>query len=611
MSTSIPLKRLVVPALVVLVFSLLLIGFGSGGLTAASAAGVSANTAFTQAASESGVPVSVLKTLCYMEGRLSMHGGSPSIDNGYGCMHLVKNQHADTLDQAAGLLHVSVNQVKSDLTTNIRGGAAVLHAEAVQTSSTHSLPTSLAGWYGEIANYSHATLHSTALMYADAFYKLLNSGFNAQTDTGELVTVAAQTVKPDIATAAAFSNSATLPAGCSAISTGDYPAAVNCILDPAIFDCTPATAVYPPCNYEQRTDAGYPLPVNFVVIHDTEGSLQSALDVFQNTDPKTSHGSAANYIVDSDGTVYQMVHDVAFTYNVGNYWYNQHSVGIEHVGFDATGFQWYNAAQYLGSAKLVAYLLTKYHIPLDRNHVVAHGTVPAPFSGGINHVDPGPYWMWDYYFDQIHQQGVAFPKKGHVRHTVELHTKKYLSKGGIESPADFNFYSLYNGPSTASGLIPHASVGTDITDETDNIEADMTYYYVAKVKDQAGTGDMMYEIWYGEADHVQDPTYPSDSTYYADAKLAWVAVPRGTDVTEGMDTLVTLKQSGSAVADVFGDPITRTDGLFLIGDAPNGAVFVSGYKVVEDGATAVWYEINFNHRQAWVPASEVTVVHTA
>ena len=596
------LKRLTAPVLTLLVFSLLLIGASGTGISPAYAARVSTNDAFIQASSETGVPVTLLKGICYFEGRLSMHGGSPSMDNGYGCMHLMKNERADTLDQAAGLLHVSINQLKSDLTTNIRGGAAVLRAEALQLSST--LPTSLAGWYGTVAIYSHSRVHATALSYADALYNVLTTGFRAQTDTGELVTLAPQTVRPQTMTARAAMNGNTLPAGCSHTSTGDYPAAVNCILDPNTFDCTLPQTVYPPCNYEERSGAGYPLPVNYVVIHDTEGSLQSALDVFQNPDPKTSHGSSANYIVDSDGTVYQMVHDVDFTYNVGNYWYNQHAVGIEHVGFDATGFQWYNAAQYLGSAKLVAYLLKKYHLPLDRAHVVAHGTVPpSQFATGPNHVDPGPYWLWDYYLHLIHRQGVLFPRLGHTTHTIELHTKQHLSKGGVETPADFNFFYLYNGPSTNSGLIPQGSDGTDITDATNTVEANISYYYLARIKDPAGTGDMMYEIWYGE----NDQAHAHPASQFADGKLAWLAVPPGTHATEGSGTIVSLNQRGATQAPVYGNPLPD----HILGGVPNGALFVSSYTVVQDTTTTRWYEINFNHRQAFVPASEVTVIHAA
>jgi hypothetical protein len=46
----------------------------------------------------------------------------------------------------------------------------------------------------------------------------------------------------------------------------------------------------------------------------------------------------------------------------------------------------------------------------------------------------------------------------------------------------------------------------------------------------------------------------------------------------------------------------------VIGDAPNDAIFASMFTVIEDGTTNLWYEINYNHRQAWVPAAEVTKV---
>lgn len=601
MRRGISFSRLALPAIFTLALLLMGLMTGTPVANAQVTNGGKIGPAFDQAASEFGVPAPLLKALCYMEGRLSMHGGTPSVDNGFGCMHLVKDKRVDTLDQAASLLHVNVNQLKTDIATNIRGGAAVLQAEALQLSSTHTLPANLASWYGVVAEYSHATVRSTALMYADALYKILNSGFSAQSDTGESIVLAPQSVKPNTATAAAVNNASTLPAGCSNNPTGDYPAAVNCILDPNTFDCSLPQTVYPPCNYEDRSDAGYPLNVDYVVIHDTEGSLQDALNVFQNTNPTTSHGASANYIVDTDGTVYQMVPDTAFTYNVGNYWYNQHSIGIEHVGYDATGFQWYNAAEYLGSAKLVAYLLKKFNLPLDRNHIVAHGTVPPPlYSYGPNHVDPGPYWMWDYYLDLIHRQGVPYPRVEPTRGTIELHTKRHLERGGVESPADFNFYYLYNGPSTTSGLIPQGSDPTDITDETNNIEADISYAYLDKVRDPAGTGDMMYEIWYGETDQA----HASTPSQFQDGKLAWLAVPPGSLITEGTGTLVSINESGVDQVFVYGDPKPG----YILGGVPNGSIFVSGYTMVQDQSTTLWYEINFGHRQAWIPATEVTVL---
>jgi len=577
-------------------------GAGKENVVYAAAPAPAINTAFTQAAQQYGVPVELLKAIAYMESRLSMHNGTPSIDGGYGLMHLVKNRRADTLDQAAKDLGVSAQRLQSDAATNILGGAAVLRDTALQLSSSHTLPNALAGWYGAIAAYSHATTRSTALMYADSLYKLLNSGFSTQAEDGETVTLAAQKVQPDHSTATAVKGASTLPAGCKIDTNVDYPAAIDCIVDPNTFDCNLVSSTAP-CTYDGANRPN-DLSILQVVIHDIEGTAQNALNVFQDPNSFVS----VHYIVDSDGTVYQVIHEKDIAFHAGNFWYNQHSVGIEHAGFDATGFQWYNATEYLSSAKLTAYLLKKYHIPLDHAHVVSHGTIPSPTLGtSPNHVDPGPYWLWDYYLNLVHQQGVPFSKGTLQSHIITLKPSTDLhpfGKNGTETPANFNFFYLYNGPSTASGLIPQQGDGTDITDVTNNVEPAMSYFFLAKVKDPAGTGDTLYEIWYGE----EDQAHANPISFFATAHLAWLAVPPGTAI-EGQGTVVALTGTSGANAEIFGKPITGEQ--FHIGDAPNNATFVSAYTVIEDGGTTLWYEINYNHRQAWVPASEVTIVHAA
>lgn len=605
--------------------SLLLSAAGSVTTPRVYAADSPVSNAFDQATKETGVPVALLKALCYMEGRLSNHGGTPSADGGYGCMHLTQGSyanategsdnpvlarhvpvslsahHADTLDQAAKELAVSSQSLKTDIATNIRGGAVILRDDALSLSKTHALPTSLAGWYGTAAKYSDAPTRSTALLYADALYTLMKNGFSATTDSGEAITLAPQTVSADVSTAAAVKGTTSLPTGCTNDGKTDYAGAIDCILDPKTYDCNvvPNNA---PCTYE---DANRPtnFPVTFVVIHDIEGTAQNALNVFQNP----ASGVSIHYIVDSDGTVYQLLHDTDIAYHAGNYWYNQRSVGIEHAGFDATGFQWYNATEYLASAKLAAYLLQKFNIPLDRSTVVGHENVPAPtLAFAPNHVDPGPYWLWDYYFALIHKQGVPYPTWSKVEHTITLQPptdKRPYKKNGIETPANFNFFYLYNGPSTASGLIPQASSGSDITDITNNVGPDVSYYYLTKVLDPAGTGDTLYEIWYGEEDHHSDAK-PSS---FADARLAWLDVPPDT-VVKGQGTLVALTGSSSnnGNAEIYGRP--ATDEKYHIGDASSNSIFVSALTATEYQTTNQWYEINYNHRQAWVPATEVTIV---
>src|SRR5258708_2739169 len=138
------------------------------------ASAVSANQAFNQASSTYGVPVELLKAICYMEGRLSNNGGEATQDNGFGCMHLVRNAHFDTLDKAANALGVSMNQLRADMPTNIRGGAYILREDALQLSSSQSLPSSLGDWYGALTLYSDSAVHSIAVMYANAVYKIVH-----------------------------------------------------------------------------------------------------------------------------------------------------------------------------------------------------------------------------------------------------------------------------------------------------------------------------------------------------------------------------------------------------------------------------------------------------
>src|SRR5712691_6693963 len=155
-------------------------------------------------------------------------------------------------------------------------------------------------------------------MYADALYRLLQHGFSATTETGEVVKLAPQSVatrfiasgdesegvRPNLSSSTGTpSDTPTpqLPGGCSADQHTDYPGAVNCIVSPAkTYDCNqlPDNA---PCTYESAHRPS-DNPINFVVIHDIEGTAHSAISTFQNIKNEVS----IHYIVDADGTTYEM-----------------------------------------------------------------------------------------------------------------------------------------------------------------------------------------------------------------------------------------------------------------------------------------------------------------
>src|ERR1700727_1650673 len=138
-----------------LVAARLLAAVAAGTLTVAagaSAAPVQARTrpdAIAAAAAAAqhrfGVPASLLEAICYLEGHLSDHGGAPSSDGGYGCMDLARNSHMDTLGQAAGLLSAPVSSVRSSVSLNMAGAAAVLRADAISLSRAHRVPATLGG----------------------------------------------------------------------------------------------------------------------------------------------------------------------------------------------------------------------------------------------------------------------------------------------------------------------------------------------------------------------------------------------------------------------------------------------------------------------------------
>jgi hypothetical protein len=550
----------------------------------ADAAGATIAGAAAAAQQRFGVPASLLEAICYLEGHLSDHGGAPSSEGGYGCMDLAHNSHLDTLDQAAKLLGVPVSSVRGSLSPNIAGAAAVLRADAISLSGTHQVPATLGGWYGAIAEYSGAG-HDVAVAYADEVYRILRTGLTATAPAGEVVWIAPTAVTPDTATASNVGTTPALPADCTSNPGTDYPSAYNCIVPASYAGVTYDTASRPA-----------DLPLLAITIHDTEESLDNTIATFWNE----SNGVSVHYVVNTDGTVYQCLHEKDVAFQNGNFWYNQRTIGIEHVGVDATGYQWYNATEYLGSAQLAAYLLTKYGIPLDHEHVMSHGTTPAPTLGtSPNHVDPGPYWLWDYYLGLINQQGVPFATGNTPSGVIRLNPSSGQQpdgSNGTETTANFNFFYLYTQPSTASALLPSKGSPGDITDESNNIETMISYDVLAQQPDAAGTGDTMYEIWYGAT--------LSASSWTATGTKAWIAVPPGA-AEQGYGTVVTLSKGGKS-ASVYGQP-GGTSGN-ITGSTPSGSAYLSPWSVTVSGKT--WYAINYNHRQEWVPASEVSSTRT-
>ncbi len=333
-------------------------------------------TAFQDAAKEFEVPWELLAAIAYAESHFDPHSGAPSSDNGYGVMHLVNNPQAQTLEAAAKLTGVPVEDLKTNVTANIRGGAALLRAYADERGMDAESRQNLAAWYVAVARYSNASDLAVARLYADAVYGFLNSGFSGVSPQGEVITVPAQEVEPQ---RKEYEEVIPLTSPDYATQAMDYGPALWAPADPGN---------YTVANRESD------FPINYVVIHTTQGSYAGTINWFQNPAANVS----AHYVIrSSDGQITQMVREKDIAFHAGNWTYNTQSIGIEHEGF-VDDPSWYTDAMYRASAALTRNVCLKYGIPMTRSRIIGHFEVP-----GATHTDPGPNWNWTFYMQLVTQ----------------------------------------------------------------------------------------------------------------------------------------------------------------------------------------------------------------
>jgi N-acetyl-anhydromuramyl-L-alanine amidase AmpD len=197
--------------------------------------------------------------------------------------------------------------------------------------------------------------------------------------------------------------------------------------------CAGAAAAQPPSgrlaantNY---TQAQRPVgAIRFIVIHVTQGSFFGTVSWLR--DPR-AHASA-NFVVDRDGTVQELVplHDIAW--HAGNWAVNERSIGIENVGYtdDPVGF---TGREYRAAAKIAAVVARRALIPIDRRHIIGHNQVPDPNDplqgGGIDgHTDPGRFWRWGYFMKLVER--FAYPQRWWRAKHVGLQIRSSTVYGG-------------------------------------------------------------------------------------------------------------------------------------------------------------------------------------
>jgi N-acetylmuramoyl-L-alanine amidase-like protein len=381
--------------------------------------------AFADAAEEYGVPQSVLLGVSYLQSRWDGHHGEASVSGGYGPMHLTdaatalaeagghhshgsedprgdtarplappeqeaaaSSEAPQTLDRAAELTGIAPGELRESSEANVRGGAALL-AEA-QRELGLPLSEDPADWYGAVAGYAGAGTRDAAGVFADEVYDLINSGEARTTDEGQRMVVEPLAVSPRTGQAEGLGLRAQQPG-----ENTECPDSVACEWIPA--------------PYEEFGDGDYgnhdkasreqSQQIDYIVIHDTEGSWQTTLDLVQDPTYVSWHYTLRS----SDGQIAQHLATKDVGWHAGNWYVNSKSIGLEHEGFLVDPDAWYTEAMYRSSAQLVRYLAREYDIPLDRQHILGHDNVPGTTTASIAgmHTDPGPYWDWAHYFELL------------------------------------------------------------------------------------------------------------------------------------------------------------------------------------------------------------------
>ncbi|MFG2567327.1 N-acetylmuramoyl-L-alanine amidase [Streptomyces sp. NPDC048567] len=623
---------------------------------------------FEDAAREFDVPQSVLMAVSYRQTRWESHDGEPSTSGAYNVMGLTSvspgdveqptdaerlahlnmsgdpavTKHFDakralrelpkkvdtdapdlhTLDEAADLIDKPAGSVQDDTAQSIRAGAALL--AKYQKEATGSLSGDAGKWYPAVARFSQASDTKGATLFANRVFESVRSGESRVTADGQQLSLPADPsvtpVKPAKMPLAATN------ASTAATPTPECPSGLNCDFKPAGYKQN-STTPDDFGNYNEADRPGSGEDIRYIVIHDTEGGYDGSLATFQNP---ASYASAHYLIRAKDGLVTQMVRTKDEAWHAANKTVNMHSIGIEHEGYAIKSGSWYTEPQYESSATLVKFLAGKFGIPLDREHIIGHDEVPGVLDANVatQHWDPGPFWDWNHYMSLIGaptgDSGAGGPvKAGELVRVVPPFTtanQPALTYGGnavAKQPANFGY--LYTSASTSASKIvdpymPNVK-DTDGPNWGNKVVAGGTYV-VAESK-----GDWT-AIWYGgkkawfqnpggqytkavaeTAQPVLKPKAGATSipvygrAYPEDAAYAGTGVPVQTKNNESL-----AKYS-----------IPAGQAYSKAGPAQAGDYWFAGtFAGTEDndrtlvkGTTNLFYPIRYNHRIAWVKASDV------
>jgi N-acetyl-anhydromuramyl-L-alanine amidase AmpD len=392
--------------------------------------------------------------------------------------------------------------------------------------------------------------------------------------------------------------------------------------------------------------------INSVMIHDTETSYAGTIFAFTNPDASGSVQYAVSGQSDaSNPAVTQFVLDKNWSYQVANYWYNEHSIGLEHIGFAAAPTGYYTPQLYQRSAELVGWIAWKYRIPVDRAHILGHDNIPADAQPYVHtqHWDPGPAWDWPYYMNLV-RAAYSRWSRGAPRPPPELprQFRKFSPKVRQISAADrfasadevigwstglyTGFASVYadrrgrpalntlvRGASDPSTYVPSSTPGENPRYNQPDWSCDNFPWAIVPntptVLSPVAISDLRAKAAWGQDFALLGRTRVGGSVYDRidfNGTVGWI---KDNQTRDGWGALVRFRGGGHPTT-LFSAPVypgytsghmvdTRICPDAQFGFSRRGQTYVA--RAMRRVLGRLWFQIDYNHRVAWVPIDEASV----
>lgn len=349
------------------------------------------SSAFRRASEQAQVPRDLLVAIARVEDGLGVPAQRLDLEEATNVPAagplMLRRGKLDTLARGAALVGKSELELRRDSDLALEAGALVLAELGTKTGARQD---DLASWKLAVEEMSGYADDAHREEYAHRVFATLARGGTHDARDGEKLAIDKHDLPPTLT----LDISSTL----HTLATSQFPG-----------------AQWIPTSCANKCDAGRGgASVQYIVIHDTEGGWDASVATLQN-----DSGKSVQYIVGTDGKIAQFVTEDTTAWHAGNYYFNQRSVGIEHVGYSTKP---YTEVEYAASAKLVDYLAKKYGVPRDRSHVIGHEQIPngtkisqsaapcgaAPktceasidYGGAGHHTDPG-VWEWPTYMTRF------------------------------------------------------------------------------------------------------------------------------------------------------------------------------------------------------------------